>query len=317
MAKRVNMFASHEQVGVREDLSDMISNIDPTETPVVTAIGTDGEGGGNTLFDWQIDSLAAPDSGNAKIEGEDASAAALTATTRLNNYHQILDKVYGVTGTSRVLNGAGRNDELDYQRLKKGVELRKDIEAVLTGIHQAKLVGNDSTARLTGNFASWIATNVKLGTGGAAPTGDGTDVPTAGTPVSFTEANLKDVLQTAWTNGARPSKAFMPAAIKVTANGFVGRATQVQAVDTSTTVHAHVDVYVSEFGTVEMIPARDIEANTILGIDPEFAALRFLRSFETNELAKVGDSDREQMIVECGLKVMNEKAHFAFYGVKA
>jgi hypothetical protein len=317
MAKRANMFASHEQVGVREDLSDMIHNIDPTETPVVTAIGVSGEGGGNTLFDWQIDSLASPDSANAKIEGEDAAAAALGATTRLNNYHQISDKVYGVTGTSRVLNGAGRNDELDYQRLKKGVELRKDIEAVLTGIHQAKLAGNDSTARLTGNFASWITTNSTVGATGVKPTGDGTDVPTAGTPYAFTEAALQSTLQTAWTNGARPSKMFMPAAIKVTANGFTGRATAVNAVDTDTVVHAHVDVYVSEFGTVEMIPCRDIEANTIYGIDPEYAALRYLRNFETNELAKVGDSDREQMLVEYGLEVGNEAAHFAFYGVTA
>lgn len=318
MAKRTNMYASQDVVGTREDLSDMIHNIDPTETPVVTAIGVDGEGGGNTLFDWQVDSLAAPDATNAKIEGEDATAAALTATTRLNNYHQILDKVYGVTGTQQVLDNAGRSSELDYQRLKKGVELRKDIEAVLTGVHTAKLAGDASTARLTGNFASWITSNATVGAGaGVLPTGDGTDVPTAGTPYALTEALLQAKLQAAWVAGARPTKMFMPAAIKVTANGFVGRATQVQGVDSDKVVHAHVDVYVSEFGMVEMIPARDIEANTILGIDPEFAAVRYLRNFETNTLAKLGDHEREQMIVECGLKVHNEAAHFAFYDVTA
>lgn len=317
MAKRANMFASHEIVGTREDLSDMIYNIDPTETPVLTAIGTDGEGGGNTQFDWQVDGLATPNANNAKIEGEDASAGALEATTRLNNYHQISDKVYGVTGTSHALNSAGRGNELDYQRLKKGVELRKDLEAVITGIHQAKQAGNDSTARLTGNLASYIATNVTVGVGGAAPTGDGTDIPTAGTLYSLTETALQDRLQASWENGARPTKMFMPAAIKRTANGFTGRADNVRATDSDTVVHAHVDVYVSEFGTVEMIPCRDIEQNTIFGIDPEFASMKYLRSFETNPLAKVGDSDREQMIVECGLKVNNEKAHFAFYGVQA
>ena len=114
------MFASQEIVGTREDLSDMIYNIDPTETPVVSAIGV-GDGGGNTLFDWQTDSLDAPSNTNAKIEGEDASASALTPTVRLNNYMQISDKVYGVTGTANALDSAGRSDELDYQRLKKGV----------------------------------------------------------------------------------------------------------------------------------------------------------------------------------------------------
>lgn len=317
MAKRTNMFASHEQVGIREDLSDMIYNIDPTETPVVTAIGVDSEGGGNTLFDWQVDSLDAPSSSNAKIEGEDAAAAALGATTRLNNYHQISDKVYGVTGTARSMNGAGRGDELDYQRLKKGVELRKDIEAVLTGIHQAKLVGSNTVARLTGNFASFITTNALVGATGTLPTGDGSDVPAAGTPYSITEAILAARLQAAWTAGARPTMAFMPAAIKVTANGFLGRADHVRSVSDDNVVYANVDVYVSEFGTVEMIPCRDIEANTVLGIDPEFAGLKYLRSFETTELAKVGDSDREQMIVEYGLKVDNEAAHFALYGVTA
>lgn len=317
MAKRTNMFASHEQVGVREDLSDMIYNIDPTETPVVSAIGVDGEGGGNTLFDWQIDSLAAPDATNAKIEGEDAAAAALSATTRLSNYMQISDKVYGVTGTSRVLNGAGRGDELDYQRLKKGVELRKDIEAVLTGVNQAKVAGSDSVARKTANFGAFITTNAVVGATGTLPTGDGTDVHTPGTNYALTETILQARLQAAWTAGARPSKLFMPAAHKVTANGFTGRADHVRSVDSENVVYANVDVYVSEFGTVEMIPCRDILADQILGIDPEFAGVKYLRSFETEELAKVGDSDREQMIVEYGLKVDNESAHFALYDVDA
>lgn len=317
MAKRANMFASHEQAGIREDLSDMIYNIDPIETPVVTAIGVDNEGGGNTLFDWQIDSLDTPDPTNAKIEGEDAAAAALSATTRLNNYHQISDKVYGVTGTARVMNGAGRGDELDYQRLKKGVELRKDIEAVLTGVHQAKVAGSDSVARKTANFAAWIATNCTVGDTGSAPTGDGTDVVTVGTPYAFTETVLQASLQAAWTAGARPTKLFMPAAEKVTANGFTGRADHVRAVDSEDVVYANVDVYVSEFGTVEMIPCRDIKSDTMLGLDPEYAGVKYLRSFETQELAKVGDSDREQMLVEYGLKVDNEAAHFAIYGATA
>ena len=318
MAKRTNMLASHEVIGTREDLSDMIYNIDPTETPVVSAIGVDSEGGGNTLFDWQTDDLDAPDSSNAKIEGEDAASAALGVTTRLNNYMQISDKVYGVTGTSRALDNAGRGDELDYQRLKKGVELRKDIEAVTTGIHQAKLVGSNTVARLTGNFASFITSNSVVGAGtGVKPTGDGTDVPTAGTQYAITEAILGKALQDAWTLGARPTKAFMPAAIKVTANGFLGRADHVRSVSDDNVVYANVDVYVSEFGTVEMIPCRDIEANTVLGLDLEFAALKYLRAFETNELAKVGDSDREQMLVEYGLKVSNEAAHFALYDVTA
>ena len=315
MAKRANMFASHEQVGIREDLSDMIYNIDPTETPVVTAIGIDNEqSGGNVLFDWQIDSLDTADKDNAKIEGEDASAAALSATTRLQNIMQISDKVYGVTGTSRVQNGAGRNDELDYQRLKKGVALRKDIEAVLTAQHTAKQAGNDSTARLTANFGAWIASNVQTGAGGSAPTGDGTDVVAAGTPAAITEAKMKTALQNAWTLGAHPSLCFMPAAIKTTCNGFTGRADHVRGVDSEAVVYSNVDVFVTEFGTVEFIPCRDIEANTVLGLDPEFAGVRYLRSFETTPLAKMGDSDREQMIVEYGLKVANEKAHFMLAG---
>ena len=317
MAKATNMFATHEQVGIREDLSDMIYNIDPTETPVVTAIGVDGEGGGNTVFDWQVDSLDTPDPTNAKIEGEDASAAALGATTRLTNYHQISDKAYGVTGSARKMNAAGRGDELDYQRLKKGVELRKDIEAVLTGIYQAKVAGTDSVARKTANFGAWIATNAVAGATGSVPDGDGDDVAVNGTLYDFTETLLQARLQACWSAGARPSKMFLPGAIKVTANSFTGRADHVRAVDSDKVVYANVDVYVSEFGTVEMVPCRDIAANLILGLDPEFCSIKYLRSFETNALAKLGDSDREQMIVEYGLKMNNEAAHFAFYGAQA
>lgn len=315
MAKRANMFASQEIVGTKENLSDMIYNIDPTETPVVSAIGV-GNGGGNTLFDWQTDSLEAPSNSNAKIEGEDASASALTPTTRLNNYMQISDKVYGVTGTAEALDSAGRGDELDYQRLKKGVELRKDVEAVLTGIYQAKAAGGDSAARKTGNFASYIKTNVVVGSGGTAPTGDGTDVPVPVASV-FSEAALQDSLQEAWQNGARPTQLFMPAALKRVANGFTGRADTVRTLDTDAVITANVDIYVSEFGTLNMIPCRDIKSDMILGIDPEFACINYLRQFETNPLAKLGDSEREQMLVEYGLEVKNEKAHFAMYGVTA
>src|SRR5919198_4489394 len=167
MALPTNTFATYEAVGNREDLSDVIYRIDPTDTPAMS--GFDREKAAAVNHEWQVQSLAAIDTGNAVLEGDDATTDAATPTVRLGNICQISDKVARVTGTQRAVEHAGRDDELAYQEMLKGLELKRDMEAILVGTNQAKVAGNDSTARKTASVLSWLKTNTSKGTTGGTP----------------------------------------------------------------------------------------------------------------------------------------------------
>ena len=160
MALPTNTFATYEAIGNREDLSDVIYRIDPTDTPLMT--GIEREKASAVNHEWQTQALAAADTANAVLEGDDATTDAVTPTVRLGNICQISDKVARVTGTQRAVDHAGRDDELAYQEMLKGLELKRDMEAILVGTNQAKVTGNDTTARKTASVLSWIKTNTSI-----------------------------------------------------------------------------------------------------------------------------------------------------------
>ncbi len=143
MAMPTNTFATYEAIGNREDLSDVIYRIDPTDTPFMT--GIEREKATAVNHEWQTQALAAVDSTNAQLEGDDAATTLVTPTVRLGNICQISYKVPRVTGTQRAVEHAGRDDELAYQEMLKGLELKRDMEAILVGTNQAKVTGNDTT----------------------------------------------------------------------------------------------------------------------------------------------------------------------------
>ena len=156
MATPTNTFSTYDAIGNREDLADVIYDISPMETPFTSAISKNTAS--STSHEWQTDSLASA-ANNAVIEGEDATTTAASPTVRLNNQTQISDKVPRVTGTQRIVDKAGRGDELDYQVLKMGRELKRDIEVALTS-NKAKAAGSESVARECAGVESWLATNV-------------------------------------------------------------------------------------------------------------------------------------------------------------
>src|SRR5262245_1918066 len=204
MTLPTNTFATYQAVGNREDLSDTIYRIDPTETPFLS--GIDREKATAVNHEWQIQALAAVATNNAVLEGDDATTDAVTPTVRLGNLCQISDKVARVSGTQQAVQHAGRDDELEYQEMLKGLELKRDMEAIIVGTNQAKAAGDGSSnPRLLASILSWIRTNTSRGSGGLDPTvGDGTATRTDGTQRAFTEAQLKAVLQSAWNNGGKP-----------------------------------------------------------------------------------------------------------------
>lgn len=215
----LNTYATNDMKGVREDLVDVIYDITPTETPLLNSIPRIEVS--NTTHEWQIDSLAAAAS-NAVIEGDDATTDASTASTRLTNLTQISDKVARVSGTARAVNTAGRDDELDYQMLKRGRELRRDIETALLA-NQAKVTGNDTTARQHAAMGAWVAQNTSKGNTGTDPTTtDGTDARNNGTQRALTEAMVKTVLRSAWDEGGSPDIIMAGAFNRQQVSSFTG-----------------------------------------------------------------------------------------------
>jgi hypothetical protein len=219
MAIVTNTFTHFDAKGVREALSNVIANISPEETPFQSNVGSKSVS--NTYFEWQKDSLAAADT-TARISGDDVSSFDSTsATTRVGNYTQILRRTVIVADNLEAVDKAGRDSELAYQVAKRGKELKRDIEAVLTA-NNARVAGGTGTAPETAGLGAWIATNDNFGTSGASPTGDGSDARTDGTQRAFTEAMLQSVMSSVWTAGGNPSVLMVGAFNKQAVSAFAG-----------------------------------------------------------------------------------------------
>lgn len=301
-------FTAHTAIGQREDLSDVIYDISPTETPLMNTLA---RGKASAVFyEWQTDSLTAANANNAAVEGADASSATLSPTIRLGNYTQIVQKTIQVSGTLDTVNKAGRKSEKAYQLARASSELKRDIETILLS-NQASSAGNSSTARKLGSVLSWLKTNTSVGTDGADPVTIGSTTRTDGTQRAFTEQLLKEVIRSVYASGGSPKVLLVGAAGKQKVSEFAGIAEQryMAPADAPTTIIGAADVYLSDFGSVSVVPDRFMRDRDALVLDPEYAAVAYLRPFSTNELAKTGDSERTQIIAELTLEMRNESAH--------
>jgi len=309
MAQPTNTYSSYDAIGNREDLADFISMISPTKTPFQSGIAS--VTATSTKHEWQTDALAAASGTNAVIEGDDATTTASVATTRVFNYTQILDKVPRVTGTQRVMDSAGRADEMDYQVVKMTKEIKRDLETSLLA-NNAQVAGNDTTARELGGVESYIATNDDFGATGASPTGDGTDARTDGTQRAFTEAQLKVVIASCFDNGGEPDVISVGSFNKQALSAFSGGSTRNIDATGKTLVNA-IDVYVSDFGTMQVVPNRFQRARTALVLDMDMWKKADLRPLSRHDLSKTGDTDRVQLIMETTLQAQNEAGSGGVY----
>ena len=301
-------YQTYTAIGQREDLSDVIYNISPTDTPIMSSVGKSKATA--VYHEWQTDSLAAATTNNAAVEGDDATDATMSPTTRLGNYTQIVQKTIKISGTLDAVDKAGRKSEKAYQLAKASAEIKRDIETIISA-NQGRSAGNSSTARKMGALLSWITTNSSVGTSGADPTTIGVSTRTDGTARSFTETILKDVIQQVYSSGGNPKVLMVGAYQKQAVSAFAGIAAQrfMAPSDAPTTIIGAADVYMSDFGTVSVVPNRFMRTRDALVLDPEYAALAYLRPFATNELAKTGDSEKTQILAELTLEVRNEAAH--------
>jgi hypothetical protein len=304
-------YQTYTSIGNREDLSDVIYSISPTDTPIMSSIGKTKATA--VYHEWQTDSLAANTTANALVEGATASDITVSPTTRLGNYTQIVGKTVMVSGTLEAVDKAGRKSEKAYQLAKVSSEIKRDMETIITA-NQGQSAGNASTARTLGALLSYIKSNTsKNGTAttGVDPVTVGVSTRTDGTTRTFTEAMLKTVIASVFSAGGTPSALFVSPTQKQVVSGFTGLAAQRYQVPTSgqATILAGADLYQSDFGVLSIVPDRFMRSRDALILDPEYAALAFLRPFQTNELARVGDAEKTQILAEFTLEVRNEAAH--------
>ena len=303
MAQPTNTFDTYDSVGEREDLSDVIYNISPTDTPFLSSAAKTSSSA--VLHEWQTDALAAASTSNAVIEGDEATLDAVTATTRLSNSCQIMDKTVVITGTQEAVDKAGRASELAYQIAKKAKELKRDMEAQIT-TNNAEVTGSATAAREMGSLGAWVATNDVMGTSGTSGS-VGNTARTDGTQRAFTEDLLKSVIKSVWDEGGDPTMIMVGPFNKQKLSGFTGNSTRFDA-GADATLYTSVDVYASDFGQLQAVPNRFSRDRDAYVLDMNYWGIAFLRDFSMHELSKTGDSEKRQLLVEATLESRNEAA---------
>lgn len=297
-------------VGVREDLEDAIYRVAPEETPFVSNIGTVKASA--IYHEWQTETLATAVATNAQLEGDDYTLSAGNLTTRIGNYVQIHAKTGGVSRTQEIVDKAGRDSELARQKTLKTIEMKRDLETRVIG-NYASVAESGATTRKTAGLLAFITSNDSRGASGA----DGgfasgiVAAATNGTQRTFTEALLKAVWATTFTNGGKPTQIYMSGTHKQQFSAFTG-ISDIRATVSGTsqaTIYGAADVYVGDFGALTAIPHPYALSRDAVLVDPKMVAIMTLDGLKSKELASAGDNTKFLMTFEKGLKVSNEKAH--------
>jgi len=313
MAVPANTHTTFAAKNLKEDLSDVLENISPTERPFTKALGKPGKA--KALYtEWVKTSLAPASDDNAVIEGADADADAANNGARIGNYCQLSDKVASVASTAEAVDGVGDLQTMAVQIAMKTEELALDIEKTVLSNKPAVPGVAGTTATRAASFISFLESNVSRGAGGANPTLSGGTMgypnaaPTDGTQRAFVEDQVLSVMQSCWEKGGKPTHIFMGGTAKTKFSQFTGNATRYKDT-TDSKVNASVDIYVTDFGELRAVPSRHMRARDAIILDPKKAQLLFLQKAKQEPLAKTGHSDKRMVSAQWTLKVHNEAAH--------
>jgi hypothetical protein len=313
MALVTNALTAYTAIGIREDLTDVIYDISPMETPFMSNVARNRAT--NKIHEWQTDSLAAA-AANTQLEGNTIAAGAITVTVRPKNHSQISYKAFAVTGTTEASDAAGRASETSYQVAKHGKELKRDMEKALTGA-TGSVLGSDTVARTLAGVEAWLSTNYQdngIGTTPGFVTSSGlVTAPTDGTTRAISETLLKGSVQTAWSAGGDPNVIMCGPTTKQDISGFSGIGTLYQDItrggtDTQGTIIGAADLYISDFGRHAVVPNRFSRDRTALVLDMSMWAVSFLRPIFQFDLAKTGDAEQKVVLTEFTLESRNEAA---------
>ncbi|HEX8418575.1 MAG TPA: DUF5309 domain-containing protein [Sphingomonas sp.] len=305
MAAPTNTLLTFSAVGNREDLLDKIFNISPVDTPFFSMI--ESSKATATYHEWQTEVLNAA-AQNAQIQGDDVTFGSPIITTRVGNRTQIMRKEVIISGTQEAVDKAGRNSEMVRQMANKRKELYRDREFVLLS-NQAPVTGNSATAPQLRPTLGWYSTNVNMGSGGA--NGTTTTARTDGTQRTLTEAMFASGIQSAWTNGGKPSMVVTGPKQRTVIDGFNGGATKFYSIEDKK-LAATIQVYEGSFGTVKMVLDRFVRGGQtgadreIQFVDPDLWAFATLRPFQALDIAKTGDSEKGVILFEGTLEARQE-----------
>lgn len=317
-------------VGAREDLSNTITTVSPEMTPLYT--NSDKKMAKAINHEWQTDSLDASTIGNAVLEGDSVTTSTASPTTRLGNIAQISRKTYGVSNTLLELDLAGRPDELVRLRVKKGLELRRDVEVILHA-NQAKVVATgDATVRKMAGLPTWITnvTGMSSAVTVSPTTGDGgSAVGTFTGSTAVTYEFVSSANQLAFVDGGQIDLIEMPPSLKrawsLLAFGSAPSTAQIRYMADSEgkpMAVGTVEKWMSDFGTIDVIPNVQlaIQGGTFLkqaifGLTTKHLSVAALRSFKTYKKGVTGDGIEEFVVFEGTLENRAPDAHFGVYGV--
>ena len=304
--------------GKPRDIMDEIFSVAPTDTPFLSMCGRSEAS--QALHEWQTDDLVLPGE-NERLEGADTTEFTSTTSTELNNRTQILSKAINVSGTAQAVRQAGVEGQYAYQMALRTKELKRDVEYALLHNKLARPESGDQPLLMTG-LPCWFTEggNFDLGSGGSAATG--TTAAVAGTLREPTEAGLKSLLMGIYSAGGNPDCIMMSPEIRVKMSEVLtGGATRMEKAEEKA-VHAVIDVYVSDFGTLKLVPNR-VQAyepyakNCAFVLDPEYWKVAYLRGFTEEKLAKTGDSLKGHVLVECTLEARQPKSSGVYADLKA
>ncbi len=319
---------TYGQIGLREDLSDAIYNIAPTDAPYTSAIQK-GKKAAHRKIEWQTDTLAADDGSIAVLEGADATDRTFTATVRLANHTHLMDRAIKISDAADEITAAGRDTETGYQVMKRTKELKRHMENRLCGNWKSD-DGSALTARQCAGFAAWITTNDSRGQAGATKGTQGgysngeVTAATDGTSSSlrtFTETLFKGRVKACWDEGGEDSIVLLNSGLKQKMSGFSGVATKYNIVDKNTKsneIVCAVDLYASDFGVKKAVPSRftggrsggNNRDHEVMGIDPNMISLHNFQPFSVGPLARVGHANRKLLKVEFSQAMRNEKGNW-------
>lgn len=317
MAQATGTFDTYDGKGLREDLSNTIYNISPSDTPFFSMVPKVKAKA--TKHEWQTDTLASATTDNAFVQGDEYSYADPSATVRVGNYTQIMRKTVKIAGTLEAVDKAGRRSEMAYQTAKMGLALRTDIESILLN-NQASVAGNSTTAPKLGGLPAWLTSNDARSTGGS----DGGYVATTGLVAAATDATttqqrtfsetlLKSVLKSVYVAGGSPSIIMAGPFNKQTFSGFAGisdlRHDGIKGRQGQATIQGAADFYISDYGTLTVVTNRFQRERDVFILDKSKVAVAELRPMARTTPAKTGDADNRVLDCELTLVVRNQAAH--------
>ena len=316
---------------INEDVMQKIFDISKIPLPFTDLVGSTTHK--NERFDWVVDELRAPDVTNARVDGADAGAAAEAGGARVGNHSQISDEVISVSYRADASDTIGRTKELAYRITRGNQQIRRDVEAIALN-NQASVAGTDTVAGITGGLPSWIETTVMNADGSDATANAGGHNMTTGLTEKVTVGDgsaatglsfqaVKDAIQGVYEQGGEVTHLMSnPGVIGALSTYMFDNEARVATLtsdqgapaNSKATALSSVNVLVSDFGTIKLVPNRlqplDENGNAIAFLlDPEYVSLSYLEGYRTDTLAKTGLAEKRQISVDWGLRVHTEKAH--------